>query len=179
MGFTVNTNDVHEGNQGGLMPEGDYEVVIKEVKEDKANSGTPYIQIELVVRNDVNQSYKNKHLWFTIWASKETHEYNAKGINTLSKHAGISNGAQFNSVAEWGKFLFNKPILATVKHEEYNGKPRERVSFVGATKVPQCNHEWTTSNNNGASNQAAPSQEWAGVKAPQKNAFQDDDDLPF
>lgn len=175
MAFKVNTGDVYEGQNNGPMPEGDYEVVIKEIKEDKANSGTPYINVELVVRNDgdVNKAYKNKHLWYTIWASKETHEYNAKGINTLSKHAGIANGAQFNNVAEWGKLLYGKPILATVKHEDYNGKTKERVSFVGATKTPKCTHEW-----NATSNSTTPNTNTQNTQGSQKPA-EEDDDLPF
>ncbi|MDF2530861.1 MAG: hypothetical protein K0Q65_442 [Clostridia bacterium] len=182
MAFKVNTGDIYEGNQNnGPMPEGDYEVVIKEVKEDKANTGTPYINVELVVRNDVDQTYKNKHLWYTIWASKDTGEYNAKGINTLSKHAGLSNGAQFNSVAEWGKFLFNKPILATIKHEDYNGKTRERVAFVGASKSPQCNHQWAAPSSNAApaANNTTAKQNNKPAPTPRQTSLNDDDDLPF
>lgn len=160
MAFTVDTNDTQE--QQGLMKPGDYEVVIKEVKEGASQQkGTPYIQIELIVRNDVNQEYKNKHIWYTIWDTPATREKGiyAKQINTVSKHAGIQNGATFNSFDEWGKFLFGRPMLATVKLEEYNGQQNERVSFLSATKFPQCQHSFrvegqgSTSNNQGSSQQ--------------------------
>ncbi|WP_410496375.1 DUF669 domain-containing protein [Cellulosilyticum sp. ST5] len=160
MAFTVNTNDTQE--QQGLMKPGDYEVVIKEVKEGQSQQkGTPYIQIELVVRNDINQEYKNKYLWYTIWDTPTTREKGiyAKQINTVSKHAGIQNGATFNSFQDWGKFLFGRPMLATVKLEEYNGEQKERVSFLSATKFPQCQHNFrvegqgNTSNNQGSNQQ--------------------------
>ncbi len=160
MAFTVNTNDTQE--QQGLMKPGDYEVVIKEVKEGQSQQkGTPYIQLELIVRNDINQEYKNKHLWYTIWDTPTTREKGvyAKQINTVSKHAGIQNGATFNSFQEWGKFLFGRPVLATVKIEEYNNEKRESVSFISATKFPQCQHNFrvegqgSTSNNQGSNQQ--------------------------
>lgn len=160
MAFTVDTNNTQE--QQGLMKPGDYEVVIKEVKEgQRQQKGTPYIQIELIVRNDVNQEYKNKHIWYTIWDTPATREKGmyAKQINTVSKHAGIQNGASFNSFQDWGKFLFGRPMLATVKLEEYNGEQKERVSFLSATKFPQCQHNFrvegqgSTQNNQGSNQQ--------------------------
>lgn len=193
MAFTVNTNDTQE--QQGLMKPGDYEVVIKEVKEGASQQkGTPYVQLELIVRNDVNQEYKNKHIWYTIWDTPATREKGiyAKQINTVSKHAGIQNGATFNSFQEWGKFLFGRPLLATVKIEEYNGQQNERVSFLSATKFPQCQHSFKTestgggSNNQGSSpgnnvqNVSGTGQAWQGNQQ-QSNPQQpvDDDDLPF
>lgn len=161
MAFTVNTNDTQE--QQGLMKPGDYEVVIKEVKEGQSQQkGTPYIQIELIVRNDVNQEYKNKHIWYTIWDTPATREKGiyAKQINTVSKHAGIQNGATFNSFQDWGKFLFGRPMLATVKLEEYKGEQKERVSFLSATKFPQCQHNFRVegSNQGQATNQGSNQQ---------------------
>ena len=148
MAFTVDTNNTQE-NMGTIKP-GDYEVVIKEVTEGASQQkGTPFIQIELVVRNDVNQEFKNKHLWFTIWDTPTTREKGvyAKQINTVSKHAGVQNGASFNSVQDWGRFIQGRPVLATVKLEEYNGEQKERVSFISATKFPQCMHKWEKQNN--------------------------------
>ncbi|MBE6070030.1 MAG: DUF669 domain-containing protein [Clostridium lundense] len=199
MGFTVDTNNTQE--QQGLIKPGDYEVVIKEVKEGASQQkGTPFIQIELVVRNDVNQEFKNKHLWYTIWDTPATREKGmyAKQINTVSKHAGVQNGANFNSVADWGKFITGRPVLATVKHEEYNGEQKERVTFINATKFPQCQHSWKQedntanqnnnsysqpTNNQNSNNQvsynnnqnvAGTGQAWQG-----NNTQQQDDDLPF
>lgn len=158
MAFTVNTNDTQE--QQGLIIPGDYEVVIKEVTEGTSQQkGTPFIQLELVVRNDVNQEFKNKHVWYTIWDTQTTREKGiyAKQINTVSKHTGIQDGANFNSVAEWGKFISLRPVMATVKIEEYNGDKKERVSFISATKFPQCQHKWQTTNNDQGSNSQAGS----------------------
>lgn len=155
-GFTVDTNNTQE--QQGLIKPGDYEVVIKEVTEGASQQKcTPYIQIELIIRNDINQEFKNKHLWYTIWDTPATREKGmyAKQINTVSKHAGVQNGASFNSVADWGRFIQGRPVLATVKLEEYNGEQKERVTFINATKFPQCQHRWQAEaqgNNQGPSN---------------------------
>jgi hypothetical protein len=177
----INHDNAHESNNQGVMPEGDYEVVVKGIEEKQASTGTPYINVELVVRNDIDQSYKNKHLWYTIWSSKDTHEYNAKGIDTISKNVGIQNGATFNSYAEWGNFLKGKPLIASVKHDEYNGKTRERVSFLAKSKQPNCNHDFN-GKGSAPSNTAGNTQNNTN-KQPQRDAFinlaEDDDDLPF
>lgn len=158
MAFTVNTNDTQE--QQGLIIPGDYEVVIKEVTEGTSQQkGTPFIQLELVVRNDVNQEFKNKHVWYTIWDTPTTREKGiyAKQINTVSKHTGIQDGASFNSIADWGRFIQNRPVLATVKIEDYNGEKKERVSFISATKFPQCQHKCQAPNSGQGSNSQAGS----------------------
>lgn len=202
MAFTVDTNNTQE--QQGLIKPGDYEVIIKEVTEGASQQkGTPFIQIELVVRNDVNQEFKNKHLWFTIWDTPATREKGmyAKQINTVSKHTGVQNGASFNSIADWGRFITNRPVIATVKLEEYNGEQKERVSYISVTKFPQCQHVWQQSNSqnsnqsqsqnqqqqqssgnyyNNGQNVAGTGQAWTGNQ--QQNNTQnipDDDDLPF
>ena len=199
MAFTVDTNNTQE--QQGLIKPGGYEVVIKEVTEGASQQkGTPFIQIELVVRNDVNQEFKNKHLWYTIWDTPATREKGmyAKQINTVSKHAGIQNGASFNSIQDWGRFIQGRPVLATVKLEEYNGEQKERVTFINATKFPQCQHSWKQGNNGnqgygnqngGPSNQgnggyqnlAGTGPAWQGNQNNQQGYSQpvDDDDLPF
>ena len=176
MAFTVDTNNTSE--QQGVMEPGDYEVVIKEVTEGTSTQkGTPFIQIELVVRNDVNQKYKNKHLWYTIWDTPVTREKGvyAKNINTISKHTGVQNGASFNSVMDWGRFITGRPVVATVKLEEYNGEQKERVSYISGSKFPTCNHQWTnsTQSNNTYSNNQNTQQ-----SAPAQQPVQDDD-LPF
>lgn len=189
MAFTVDTNNTQE-NQGTIKP-GDYEVIIKEVTEGASQQkGTPYVQIELVVRNDVNQEYKNKHLWFTIWDTPATREKGmyAKQINTVSKHAGAQNGATFNSFQDWGRFLQNRPVLATVKLEEYNGEQKERVSFISATKFPQCQHNWNTQQNANSQSNNQPRNSYPQNVAGTGSAWQGnqpannppvDDDLPF
>ena len=203
MAFTVDTNNIQEPQ--GIMKPGDYEVVIKEVTEGTSKQkGTPFIQIELVVRNDVNQEYKNKHLWYTIWDTPTTREKGmyAKQINTVSRHTGVQNGTNFNSVADWGRFIQGRPVLATVKIEEYNGEQKERVQYIGATKFPQCMHKWEKQNNNsnqgngnqngGSTNQgngwynngqnvAGTGQAWQGNQNNNPGYSQpvNDDDLPF
>lgn len=188
MAFTVDTNNVQENNNRGVMKPGEYEMVIKEVKEGATQSGTAYIQIELVVRNDVDQEYKNKHVWYSIWDTQKTRESGmyARNINTISKHAGIQNGATFNGIEEWGKFLFGKAIRVTIKNDEYNGKTREQVSYINASNFQQCNHSWATNNvaGNGQAwqgNQSTNNQQ-AGYQNNNSQQVQnpiDDYDLPF
>lgn len=41
---------------------------------------------------------------------------------------------EYKSVREYLKELEGKPVVATVKHEEYNGKTYEKVSKLSPTK---------------------------------------------
>ena len=54
-----------------IIPEGDYEVMTKSVDYNTTKGGTLYISIPMVIRNDVEQECKNRHIWHAIWKRKE------------------------------------------------------------------------------------------------------------
>lgn len=144
----TNYSDLPEDNNS-IIPEGDYEVVIKEVKEGTStNKGTPYVQFELVIRNDINQQYKNKHLWYVVYDTPTTRERGIfpGNIYKVLKHAGIPDKSEFKDYQDVTRAIFGRPIIATVKHSEYNGQTQEKVNFIGPTKFPQCHHQWQAPN---------------------------------
>jgi hypothetical protein len=148
--FEVNHEEAKQS--GGLMPEGEYEVIIKSALEDATKGGTQYINVPLIVRNDIEQPYKNAYIWHAIWKLKEPKTadvacggYSSNGIQILSKAAKLINGKKYGSLAEWGEDLKNKLLRVTVKHEEYNGNTQAKVKTITETKYPQCNHVYKTS----------------------------------
>lgn len=136
--FQINHEESYSGSK--LMPEGEYEIIIKSAFEDATKNGIPYINIPLVVRNDVEQPYKNKHIFHSMWKNKESGEYNFKAINTIAKAIGIPNGTKFESLEQLLDSFKNKTAKITIKHNEYNGTTSERVSFWNPTKFPECKH---------------------------------------
>lgn len=54
-GFNLDFNDKFEG--GGIT-DGVYEVIVNIATEDATKSGTEYAQLDLIIRNDVQQSTK-------------------------------------------------------------------------------------------------------------------------
>lgn len=143
MSFVVDTSNIQDGP---VMP-GEYEVVINKVTEGESKKNkTPYIQIDLIIRNDVMiQDFKNRHLYYTIYDTKSTREQGiyARQINTVSKYAGVQNGARFANIQEWGKTIEKRPVLANVIEEIYNDNKVTKVNYIAESKYPQCFHDWT------------------------------------
>lgn len=77
--------------------------------------------------------------------------------------------------------LVKKPVRVTVKHEEYNGKMQERVSWLNLTKFPTVKHTFKQSQSSTATAYAQPQQSYAPAQTANQG-FEDmplDDDLPF
>lgn len=127
-----------------IIPIGEYEVFIKSAEEKVTQAGKSYISVSFIVRNDVEQRYKNKYIWYSIWKKKEPNQadiacggYNNQQIQFLSKAVQFSDGTEFASIQDWMKQLKGRVLKITIKHEEFNGKIRERVQKVDITKYPQ------------------------------------------
>lgn len=147
MGFTMNHNDVMGD---GPIPEGNYEVVVKEAKEDVTKNGVQHISLDLVIRNDIKQGYQNAHIWAKLWKSKETGQYSMKMFNTIGKALNIPNGKYYNSLNELLQDFNGKVCTVKVKHEEYNGYINAKVAAWNNTKFPNCNHLWNAGQNGNA-----------------------------
>ena len=146
MELTMDYSDVQEG---GLLPAGEYEAIIKYAGEDTTKSGTVHINVTMVIRNDVEQQCKNKYIWHKLWHRKSPSPadvncggYSSKQIMKLSKVAGLPNGRKYESLADWCEELGGKCVRITVEHEEYNGEKQAKVRWVNEPKTRECRHEW-------------------------------------
>ena len=170
------------------IPDGKYEMVIKYAGEDvtKGNQ-TPYINVTMVVRNDVDQPQKNRYFRHSIWHKKEPSQadlacsgYSFKQIQSLSKAAGLPNGKEYSDIEDWCDDLGGKPVLVTVEHEEYpegSGKKHARARWINESKQLPCRHEWKNAEDIDedpapATGDPKPSNEFQEVKTA-------DEDLPF
>lgn len=179
MGFEVDYKNAEQG--GTLLPKGEYEVIIKYAVEDVAKSGKPYINIPMIIRNDVDQPRKGAYHWHSLWKRKEPTSadlavggYGASNINLLSKEANLGDGKRYASLDEWCKDLKNRLLRITIGHEEYNGKKQAKIENISATKYPTCNHVFKKSQ---AAVPAMPVGGTMGGVTP--IAADDDDELPF
>jgi len=172
--FEVKHEEASSG--GGVMPVGEYEVIVKSALEDVFKSGTIYINVPLIVRNDIEQPYKNAIIWHSICQVKEPKDadkacggFSSFGIQSISKAANLQNGKKYAGLNEWCEDLKGKLIRVTVKHEEFNGGTQVKVKYTNETKYPTCNHVYKTA----AANSSAPS---AKGQAPKPGSL---DELPF
>ena len=147
MGFSTN----YESSSGDyeLIPAGEYEVVIRNIEERTTKKGAVGINLSLVIRNDVEQKYKDRYLFHTLWKRKEPTEadmqvqgYSFKQIMILAKAAKLPSGKAYENVQQLCEDLLKRPLRVTVEHEvsDYDGKTRENIRYINESKFPECRH---------------------------------------
>ncbi|PGS83965.1 hypothetical protein COC69_01235 [Bacillus cereus] len=134
MGFSLDFNDVY-GN--GNIADGEYEVVISQCNENATPGGAEYIQLDVIIRNDVEQAYKNSHIFHKIWKAKATGKYNAKSLNTIGKACKLQENKFYPTFEELLQDFVRKTVRVTVKNEksDYDGKTYPNVTGWEVSKV--------------------------------------------
>ena len=61
MGFSTNYENVNDDY--GILPEGDYEVIIRNIEERTTKKGSTGLNLSLVVRNDIEQKFKDRYIF--------------------------------------------------------------------------------------------------------------------
>lgn len=94
MGFKSNWNEATQGSS--IKPEGDYECLIAKVEEREYNTtdsnGNEIVKnklnISMIIRNDVEQGYKNEYIFNTLWKRREPTEADlqVKGLRLRSDY---------------------------------------------------------------------------------------------
>lgn len=138
MAFTTNHNNVQRAN---LMDVGEYELIIISAGTAYTAGNTEYVKIESVVRNDVDQKYKNKHVFDSLWLSEKAMEFTERKINTVDKALEMPE-ATYESYDEWGAGIVGRAIRAKITHSKPQPgyDPREQVSTYMPTKNPAVMH---------------------------------------
>lgn len=156
-----------------LIPEGEYECRIERAMETATNRGTPYLDILLRVRRDVEQPEQGRRIDHAIWPKKTPDAadqafsgYSARQILALSEAAGLPSGRSYQGFDDWCDDLTGRLVRVTVYHDTYNGNTSARVRWVNATQFPR---------------EAAAAQESVVPQAAGPGGFQPlpDDDIPF
>lgn len=145
MGFSLDFADVYEGT--GRIADGNYEVVVNRCNEDATPGGAEFIEFDLIIRNDVDQAFKNSHIFHKVWKAKDTGKYNMKTFNTIGKACQLQNGKSYKSLEELLNDYFHKTALVNVKNEEseYNGKTytNTNIKYWAPSKLNgPCHHQF-------------------------------------
>lgn len=147
MGFSTNYEGMSDDY--GIIPEGEYEIVIRNIEERTTKNGATGINLSLVIRNDVEQKYKDRYLFHTLWKRKQPTEadmqvqgYSFKQIMILAKAAKLPSGKAYENVQQLCEDLLKRPLKVTVEHEinDYNGKTRENIRYINESRFPECRH---------------------------------------
>lgn len=186
-GFDLDYNAATDFQQ---VSDGTYEVVINGLKEDATQSGAQYINVDTIIRNDIQgQPFQNNHVFRRIFAKKETGQYPKGMLFSLGKAAGIPDGTHFKDLNDYMDQLYHKPLMIRVKNEtsEYQGKTYENTNIKEwkVSKFPKVAHKFKAEELEKAIDQAVD-QAQKGL-AEQHDPFQNtgepidisNDDLPF
>lgn len=145
MGFSTNYENVNDDFD--ILPEGDYEVVIRNIEERTTQNRKTKLSISLVVRNDIEQPHKNRYIFYDIWkrkdptdADKSVGGYGYNQIMRLAKSAKLPNGKAYESIMDMCKDLMRHTLKVTIEHREWNGKQQENVKYVNGSAYPECKH---------------------------------------
>lgn len=187
MGFRANQAEAEQGYS--IKPEGEYECIIVKCEERTTRNGATGLNFTYVIRNDVEQKFKNGYIFDTLWKRKEPTQadmsvngYGFGQIMATGKAASLPDGKDYENLDAFLADLINKPIRITIKHEEYNGKMQERVSYKDPTKFPDVKHIMKAKSNTAQTTYAAQHAASFAPMQAQQQEFQeltDDEDLPF
>ncbi|QOP74157.1 DUF669 domain-containing protein [Pediococcus acidilactici] len=147
-GFDLDFSEIKDMS----VTDGKYEVVINSVAEDATKGGTQFINLDLIIRNDLkDQKFGNAHIFTRIFKSKKTNKYPIGMIMTIAKAAGMKDKTHFDSLEDYFQKLWHRPALVTVKNEksEYNGKTYENLNVKRweVSKFPEVQHKFKDANN--------------------------------
>lgn len=179
--------DYSEATDFQTVSDGTYEAVINGLKEDTTKSGAQFINVDMIIRNDIEaNAFKDQHVFRRIFAKKDTGKYPKGMLMSLGKAAALPNKKHFTDLNDYFDQLYRRPILITVKNEtsEYQGKTYENTNIKKweVSKFQQVAHKFKAD----AIDKAAVSVQ-GGVNAASNGPFASngeaidisDDQLPF
>ena len=118
MAIPVDFTGVEATNGTGPVAEGDHRCVIDSAKETKASTGTPGVEVALRI---VGGDFDGRFVWDRIWFTDK-----AMGIARWKLQAAGLPIPEGQFMLEPSN-LVGRPVIVTVKHEEYEGKTHARV----------------------------------------------------
>lgn len=121
-------------NDGGLMAEGDYEVVLVKCAETTTKTtGTPVIAFDFQVRSDVEQKYQRKHIFKSFYQDENTGDWPTEKIGKLANSLGVPKGEEFELEDLVGRccILHMKPFTGK------DGVQRDAIFYSAKTKAGQ------------------------------------------
>lgn len=183
MAFKSDTSKKQEGNS--LKPEGNYEVIIDSWQRRVTPNGAMSIGFTYVIRNDVEQGYKNGLIFHDVWKKKEptpddleAEGYNYNQLMAIADAAGLPANADYESFDEFFNALVGNPVKVNLYHDTYNNKTYEKISKHLHTGFPNVAHK--PKEKPGAAGYAAPSAaQFAAASAAPSAPNEGDDDYPF
>ena len=160
MSFITTNYKENKHNNFEPLPTGTYELLINKVQEHATPSGAESMQIDFIVRNDLdnvpelsetNAKYHNRHVFMENWKRHATNQYDTKGFQYLLEAAQVPEGTSIDSIDDFMNILTGKPMRVYVKKDvdDYQTERQNKKVYrndiapysVEKSKFPQVNHQ--------------------------------------
>lgn len=128
----------YEKDEYELLEEGDYEAVIENLERRTLATGKEKISIQLRIRQDVEQKYKNRVVYDDIWEDKENAGFfNKRKINRYLGTQNVQDKQEFDGINAIIDFLKggNLVVHITKVFDDYRNKEINNVSYVKKSQV--------------------------------------------
>lgn len=109
---------------------GDYEAVIEKVEVTTSNNGNEMIKLQVTLRNDIDQEFKNRKLWDYVTNTEKS----LWRFDQIAKAVQIPDGTNIESVQDFAKAIEGEYVKVSIKQAPgpYNKKV-DRISFYNKT----------------------------------------------
>ena len=153
--LTTNYSGLERNTGFEALPKGNYEVIITKPTIKSTQAGREYINMQLVVRNDLdkvtnlantNAKYHNRIVFASIFTDKETNRYNTEDLLYYLDAVQVPEGTEIKDMQHYLDLIANKPIRAyvTQRENEYKGVKQIQnnvwANSVEKSQFPQVNH---------------------------------------
>lgn len=133
--MTAFTIDYNEATDFGGVTDGTYEVIVNWTREDVSKNGAEYINVDLIIRNDMNQNFKNAHIFYHIWRNKTTKKYHRGMIQGLAKAFSLPNGKQYQTFDDFLDDFTHRVGKVTVANEKSTGNDGKEYENLEVKKL--------------------------------------------
>lgn len=187
MGFKSNYSQSSQ-RFDNLKPEGEYECIIVKIEKKTTRNGAKGLNFSMVIRNDVEQGYKNAYIFHTVWKKRspsmydeQVNGYNFGQLMAIAEACRLNDNKEYNTLEDFLTELDKKPLRVVLKHDDFNDKIYEKVDFVTPTAYPEVRHKFkeTVSSNTYATQTQSQSFANKTLDVPYEEDEISDEDLPF
>lgn len=131
---------VENGVYEGLITGYDYRIT---------QNGRKSISLNIAIRNDIEQKFKNSNLFYNIWATDKPDVRTIEGyvsfsIATVAKACELPEKINVSSLNELLALFIKKPVRITVEQKEYNGKTYANITKIEQSTYTIINHKFKT-----------------------------------
>ena len=118
-------------NDGGLMVEGDYEVICLKAEETLTKNGKPVIAFDFQVRADIEQRYQRKHIFKNFYMDSQSGKWPMEKIGKMANALGIEKDVEF----ELSDLVGRCCILHMKPFEGQDGVKRDAILYAKRTEA--------------------------------------------